>query len=147
MDNTAINPAINTAINPAINPAINADFNAVINSDFNPAINAVINSDFNPAFNAVINSDFNPAFNPANDSHSNVILLQAFAFYLTNHLFQLQLIDLHSFHFILKHFHSLPSHFYINFNQDLFHSYFILLVFQGTCGSLGRTLPFSEKYI
>ena len=79
--------------------------------------------------------------------HSNVILLQAFAFYLSNHLFQLQLIDLHSFHFILKHFHSLPHHFYINFNHSLFHSYFFLLVFQGTCGSLGRTLPFSEKYI
>ena len=79
--------------------------------------------------------------------HSNVILLQAFAFYLSNHLFQLQLIDLHSFHFILKHFHSLPHHFYINFNHSLFHSYFFLLVFQGTCGSLGRTLPFSEKCV
>jgi hypothetical protein len=137
-DNAAHNATDNITDNAAHNATDNAAHNATHFSDINLLINHII-------YHSLHSQHFNHSiFNNPFDSHS-FALLQAFASYFANLLLSSKLFTTsHILRFIHLSFSSYSLLLFHSYSH-LFLSNFFLLAFQGTCGSLGRTLPFSEK--
>lgn len=159
MDNIAAKPSDNLSDNLSNNLSHNSfDFISLSDFDFHSLNHFDFASRNNFDFSSFKQFHFHSPSHLSSqiqlffhNTPSHIIHSHAFAFYFANSLLSSQLIDLSSFIFILKHSFSLNSYFYNNliFKHNLvFIIYlFFILVFQGTCGSLGRTLPFSEKCI
>jgi hypothetical protein len=134
-ENTTLNATENTTLNATDNTALNATENTTLHTSHNTDINAIIYDIFNHSQHNLL-------------SHSDILplpLLHAFASYFANLLIYSNLIlPSHLFPFLHIAF---SSHSLLRFHyfHHLFLHNFSILAFQGTCGSLGRTLPFSEK--
>jgi len=146
-ENTTLNPSDNTTLNPSENTTLNATENTTLNPSDNTTLNPSDNSYDNSAINAILYDIFNHSQHNLL-SHSDILplpLLHAFASYFANLLLYSNLIlpsQLKPFiHFALSSHSLLLFHSF----QPLFLHNFFRIAFQGTCGSLGRTLPFSEK--